>query len=147
MRRLSAVGGSQHNTKGGADRAKFLLLAAHFEQNLLMVSLRRRSRIDCVWLLPAIALAAAIPLIAAAILPSDDNLLLTTAILCALPWSLTLLFVELSGGFADRAAWIVCVGLVANVALLWGLALMLKLRLGPKDGSMSKPALTPDKPG
>jgi hypothetical protein len=51
--------------------------------------------------------------------PSEQSILLTVAILCALPWSLLLLLLDFSHGFADRAAVVVCMGLCANVALLW----------------------------
>lgn len=52
--------------------------------------------------------------------PSEQSILLMAAILCALPWSLALLLLDLSQGFADRAAVIVTLGLFANVALIGG---------------------------
>ena len=72
-----------------------------------------------VWWLPAIGTALVVPLVAATLKPSGQSALLVLAILCALPWTLALLLLDLSAGFADRAALLICAGLFANVMLLW----------------------------
>ena len=60
--------------------------------------------------------------------PSEQSILLMVAILCALPWSLALLLLDLSQGFADRAAVIVTASLFANVALIWCFTALLRAR-------------------
>lgn len=82
----------------------------------------------CAWWVPGIATAIALVLAVAALWPREHDVLLIAAILCALPWSLAMLAFDLSGGFADRAALVVCIGLFANVALLWGAAALLRSR-------------------
>ncbi|MBS0340960.1 MAG: hypothetical protein JSS56_10560 [Proteobacteria bacterium] len=71
------------------------------------------------WWLPATGTVLVVPLAVATLNPSDDSVLLTLAILCALPWTFALLLLDLSAGFAERAALVVCLGLCANVVLLW----------------------------
>lgn len=80
------------------------------------------------WWLPAACSAFAIALVVATLRPSEQSILLTVAILCALPWALVLLLLDFGQGFADRAAVIVCVGLVANVAVLWWSTAVLRAR-------------------
>ena len=80
------------------------------------------------WWLPAACSAFAVPLIVAALRPTEQSVLLVVAILCALPWTLALLLLDLSQGFADRAAVIVCLGLCANVALLWWFTALARAR-------------------
>ena len=87
----------------------------------------RRYRV--VWFLPAACSAVALALAAATLRPSEQNLLLAAAILCALPWSLALLAMDLGQGFADRAALIVCAGLLVNTLLLWWFVAVLRARL------------------
>lgn len=87
------------------------------------------------WWLPGIASALAILMAAAALRPSEQSMLLVVAVLCALPWSLALLVLDLSAGFADRAAMVVCVGLLANVALLWGLTAMMRARFSERQSA------------
>jgi len=80
------------------------------------------------WWVPGMCSAFAVMLILATLRPDEQSLLLAVAILCALPWSLALLVLDLGQGFADRAAVIVTVGLVANVALLWWATALLRAR-------------------
>ena len=80
------------------------------------------------WWLPGACSAFAVPLIVAALRPTEQSVLLVVAILCALPWTLALLLLDLSQGFADRAAVIVCLGLCANVALLWWFTALARAR-------------------
>jgi hypothetical protein len=60
--------------------------------------------------------------------PGEQSILLMVAILCALPWSLALLLLDLSQGFADRAAVVVILGLFVNAALLWWCTALLRAR-------------------
>ncbi|MDM0033562.1 hypothetical protein QTI33_15625 [Variovorax sp. J22P271] len=87
------------------------------------------------WWAPAIASAVAIPMAAAALRPSEQSIWLVVAVLCALPWSLALLVLDLSAGFADRAALVVCVGLLANLLLLWGLTARMRARFCARQGA------------
>ena len=80
------------------------------------------------WWLPGAWSALAATLAVATLRPSEQSILLMVAILCALPWSLALLLLDLSQGFADRAAMIVTVGLFANVALTWWFTALLRAR-------------------
>ncbi|MDM0066566.1 hypothetical protein [Variovorax sp. J31P207] len=80
------------------------------------------------WWLPGACSALAAALAAAAFHPSE-SLLLAVAILCALPWSLALLLLDLSHGFADRAALVVSLGLFANAILIWVVTALLRARL------------------
>ncbi len=80
------------------------------------------------WWLPGACSAFAIALVAATLPPSEQSILLTVAILCALPWALVLLLLDFGQGFADRAAVVVCVGLVANAAVLWWSTAVLRAR-------------------
>lgn len=78
------------------------------------------------WWLPGAWSALAVTLVAAALQPSEQSILLTVGILCALPWSLALLLLDLSQGFADRAAVVVALGLFANAALAWWFTALLR---------------------
>jgi hypothetical protein len=80
------------------------------------------------WWLPGAWSALAATLAVATLRPSEQTVLLMVAILCALPWSLALLLLDLSQGFADRAAMIVTVGLFANAALIWWFTALLRSR-------------------
>ncbi|SEB13694.1 hypothetical protein [Variovorax sp. YR216] len=80
------------------------------------------------WWVPGIATAIALVLAVAALWPREHDVLLIAAILCALPWSLAMLVLDLSEGFADRAALVVCIGLCANIVLLWGATALLRSR-------------------
>lgn len=80
------------------------------------------------WWIPGAWSALAATLAVATLRPSEQSIFLMVAILCALPWSLALLLVDLSQGFADRAALIVIAGLIANAALTWWLTAHLRAR-------------------
>jgi len=80
------------------------------------------------WWLPGAWTAFALTLAAVALRPSEQTILLMVAILCALPWSLALLLLDLSHGFADRAATIVIAGLFANALSIWCLTAFLRSR-------------------
>ena len=80
------------------------------------------------WWLPCTCTAFAVGLAAATLKPTEQSVLLSAAILCALPWSLALLFLDFGQGFADRAAVIVSLGLFANAALLWWSTALLRAR-------------------
>ena len=80
------------------------------------------------WWVPGAWSALALALAAATARPSEQSLLLTMAILCALPWSLALLILDFGQGFADRAAVIVTLGLFANAALTWWFTALLRAR-------------------
>jgi len=80
------------------------------------------------WWLPATGTALVVPLVAATLKPSEQSVLLALAILCALPWTLALLLLDLSAGFADRAALVVCLGMCVNVVLLWWSTALLRAR-------------------
>lgn len=74
--------------------------------------------------------AAACVLIVAAIeTPDQETVLLTVAILGALPWSLALLLMDPSPGFAERAGLVVALGLFLNVAAVWWVTAAVKLRV------------------
>jgi hypothetical protein len=84
---------------------------------------------------------AALFLVLAAMRPAEQSVLLATAILSALPWSLALLVLDVGSGFADRAATIVSLGLCVNVALVWWCTALLRARLrrgprGPNDRAL-----------
>lgn len=81
------------------------------------------------WWVPSFGTALAVPLVAATLKPSEQSVLLAIAILCALPWTLALLLLDLSAGFADRAGLVVCLGLFANVAFLWWATALLRARV------------------
>jgi hypothetical protein len=80
------------------------------------------------WWLPGICSAFALALVVATLRPTEHGVLLMVAILCALPWSLILLLLDFGPGFADRAAVFVCIGLFANIALLWWSTALLRAR-------------------
>ena len=86
------------------------------------------------WWLPGAFSALALALGAAALRPSEQGLLLTLAILCALPWTFLLLLLDFGPGFADRAAVVVCLGLIANAAMLWGSTALLRARFRQRRG-------------
>ena len=81
------------------------------------------------WWVPATGTVLAVPLVVATLKPSEQSVFLLLAILCALPWTLALLLLDLSSGFADRAALVVCWGLCANVVLLWWSTALLRSRI------------------
>ena len=78
--------------------------------------------------------ALAIVLVAATLRPAEPGVLLVVAILCALPWSLALLLLDVGPGFADRAAVIVSVSLTVNTALIWGSIALLRARFRDRRG-------------
>lgn len=78
------------------------------------------------WWLPATGTAIAVPLAVATLRPSEQSILLAVAILCALPWTLAMLLLDFGSGFADRASFIVFVGLCTNVAILWWATALLR---------------------
>ncbi|WP_086919901.1 hypothetical protein [Variovorax sp. JS1663] len=80
------------------------------------------------WWLPGASSVFALALAVATLHPTEQSILLSVAILCALPWSLALLLLDFGEGFADRAALVVCIGLCANVALLWWSTALLRDR-------------------
>lgn len=80
------------------------------------------------WWLPGAWSALAATLAVATLRPSEQSALLMLAILCALPWSLALLLLDLSQGFADRAALIVTASLSANALLTWWITALLRAR-------------------
>ena len=92
------------------------------------------------WWLPATGTAIAVPLVAAALKPSEQSVLLVMAILCALPWTLALLLLDLSAGFADRAALVVFIGLCANLAILWWSTAQLRERFRERHQDAFDPA-------
>lgn len=79
------------------------------------------------WLTVAFGVAVTVlvgVLVAAALqTPSAENGLLSAAILCALPWSLALLTLDQTPGFAARAGFVVVGGVCLNFALLWAASL------------------------
>jgi hypothetical protein len=86
------------------------------------------------WWPPALVTGLAIVLVAATQFPAEQGVLLVIAILCALPWSLGLLLLEVGAGFADRGAAIVSLGLTVNTALMWGSTALLRARLRNRRG-------------
>ncbi|MDM0108874.1 hypothetical protein QTH97_28295 [Variovorax sp. J22R24] len=80
------------------------------------------------WLSGAWSALAAV-LAAATLRPGEQSFLVMVAILCALPWSLALLLLDLSEGFADRASLIVALGLLINTVLVWGVTAWVRRRL------------------
>ena len=80
------------------------------------------------WWLPGAWSALAATLAIATLRPSAQSVLLMVAILCALPWSLALLLLDLSQGFAHRAAVIVTAGLFVNAVLTWWFTALLRAR-------------------
>lgn len=92
------------------------------------------------WWVPGAWSALAATLAATTLWPSEPSILLTVAILCALPWSLALLLLDLSQGFAVRAALIVTLGLLANTGLVWWSTAVLRARLRhPPSDELRKP--------
>jgi hypothetical protein len=80
------------------------------------------------WWLPGACSACALILAASALRPTEHTVLLSIAILCALPWSLALLLLQVGPGFADTAAVVVAFGLAANAALMWWSTALLRAR-------------------
>ena len=73
---------------------------------------------------------AACALIAVAIeIPEQESVMLAVAILGALPWSLALLLMDPSPGFAERAGLVVALGLSLNLAAVWGVTAVVKRRV------------------
>lgn len=87
------------------------------------------------WWLPATFTAITVPLAASTLRPTDQSILLAVAILCALPWSFALLLLDFSAGFADRASFVVFIGLCANAAILWWATAVLRERARDRIGS------------
>jgi len=86
------------------------------------------------WWLPGLCTVLAGILVVAAFRPDgEQSLLLTAAILGALPWSLLLLAFDFGPGFAARAALVVSAGLCVNAALLWWIAALLRARFAPRS--------------
>jgi hypothetical protein len=107
-----------------------------------MISYRQPLWYRHAWWLPAACSVAACVLVLATVKPpSEDSALLAAAILCALPWSLALLALDVGPGFAARAAIVVCVGLCANAVLLWWLTAWLRAHFRPHpDGLRDRTA-------
>lgn len=83
-----------------------------------------------IWWFPTVWTVAACVLVAIAFeAPEQDSVWLALAILGALPWSLALLLLDPLPGFAHRAGWVVAIGLLLNVAAVWGLTAVVKRRL------------------
>jgi hypothetical protein len=80
------------------------------------------------WWLPGTFSAFALALAASALNPAEDGILLSLAILCALPWSLVLLLLDVEQGFAEIGAVIVVLGLYMNAAMLWWSTALLRAR-------------------
>jgi hypothetical protein len=89
------------------------------------------------WWLPSACSTFALALVVATLRPSEQSILLSVAILCALPWSLALLLLDFGEGFADRAALVVCIGLCANAALLWWSIALLRVRFRDRRADLS----------
>jgi hypothetical protein len=99
-----------------------------------MATLRQPLWVRHAWWLPALcSVLAAVLAVAAFRLTSEENMLLTAAILGALPWSLLLLALDLGPGFAGRAALLVSAGLCVNAALLWWATALLRSRFGRNE--------------
>lgn len=92
------------------------------------------------WWVPGAWSAFAITLVAAALRPTEQSVLLAIAILCALPWSLVLLLLDFGQGFADRAAWVVCSGICVNAALLWWTTALLRARFRQRQNTHPRAA-------
>jgi hypothetical protein len=88
------------------------------------------------WWLPGACSAFTLALVVAALRPSEQSILLSVAILCALPWSLALLLLDFGEGFADRAALVVCIGLCTNAALLWWSTIQLRVRFRARHADL-----------
>ena len=89
-----------------------------------------------VWWLPGACSAFTLALVVATLRPSEQSILLSVAILCALPWSLALLLLDFGEGFADRAALVVCIGLCTNAALLWWSTIQLRVRFRARHADL-----------
>ncbi|MBT2326509.1 hypothetical protein J7E62_29785 [Variovorax paradoxus] len=90
-----------------------------------------------VWWLPGACSAFALALVVTTLHPTEQNILLSVAILCALPWSLALLLLDFGEGFVDRAAVLVCIGLVTNAALIWWSTALLRARFRDRRADLS----------
>ena len=87
------------------------------------------------WWLPGAYSAFAVALAASALNPTESSVLLPLAILCALPWSLVLLLLDVERGLADIGAVIVLLGLYANAALLWWSIALLRARFRERQSA------------
>jgi hypothetical protein len=87
------------------------------------------------WWVPGTCSAFAMALVVATLRPSEQSILLTVAILCALPWAFVLLLLDFGQGFADRAAVVVCIGLIANAAMLWWSTAVLRARFRQRQNT------------
>jgi hypothetical protein len=117
---LRSVGGARQGREPGRQRVKLL---GHRRRAPHTISVMTSHRLPLLyrhtWWLPGAWTALAATLAVATLRPSEQSFLLMVAILCALPWSLALLLLDLSQGFADRAALIVTTGLLTNAVLTW----------------------------
>jgi hypothetical protein len=78
------------------------------------------------WWAPGICSVAALALVFSAVRPSEESVLLAAAILSALPWSLTLLLLNIDHGFGDLRRG--RPGGVHHVAMLWWTTALLRAR-------------------
>lgn len=98
-------------------------------QNSLMLMSRTSFWYRRIWWLPLLCTVAACALVIAAVrTPVQQGGWLDVAILAALPWSLVLLFMEPSPGFAERAGLVVALGLCLNAALCWWVVALVRSR-------------------
>ena len=126
---LYVVDGARQTGKPRAVRVKLLERRQPTQRTIsAMTSPRLPLWYRHAWWLPAACSAFAVALAAATLRPSEQGLSLTVAILCALPWSLALLLLDFGHGFADRASIVVCIGLCANLAILWWSTTWLRAR-------------------
>ena len=97
-----------------------------------MLFAARRCPARALWLIPIALTIGGALLVAAACSPSPDGSVLMTAILGAMPWSLCLLMLEASPGFADTAGRLVSLGIVLNLAVVWwAMVALVRRRLKP----------------
>ncbi|QNK72914.1 hypothetical protein H7F36_17320 [Variovorax sp. PAMC28562] len=84
---------------------------------------------SALWLIPIALMIGGALLVASACSPSLDGSLLVVAILGALPWSLCLLMLDATPGFAETAGRLVALGIVLNlVGVWWGMLAFVKRR-------------------
>ena len=79
-------------------------------------------------LIPIALMIGGALLVASACSPNRDGSLLVMAILGALPWSLCLLMLEATPGFAETAGRLVSLGIVLNLVVVWWAMLQLVKR-------------------
>lgn len=123
------VGGARQGREACALRVKFLGYGHGRRCTISAMTTHRLPPLyRYAWWLPGAWSALAVILADATLRPSEQSLLLAVAILCALPWSLALLLLDLSQGFADRAAVTVILALFANAAAAWWFTGILRAR-------------------